>query len=273
MVGPDGESRSGGGVVTAIAAPRAGAAVRRERILERLARDGRVDVGDLAGVLAVTEETIRRDLRALEDQNLLRRAHGGAISVAAGEPLPSDDGRAAMAAAVADIVSERSAVFIGAGQGCEAVAVLLARRRGVQLIVGSAAVALAAALSNDDAQVHVIGGNVHADGSLSGMWAREQLAALEVDVCVVEAEGLARDGYLLTSDPERAAVQSAAFAAARTVVLLENRDSMTGSGHVKYARLSDVDHVVVGPGMRGIDLDRLYEADLDVIRIDGGTES
>ncbi len=232
-----------------------------------------MDVADLAEALAVTEETVRRDLRTLEDQDLLRRAHGGAISIPADDALQPDSGRAAMAVAVADLVSEGSAVFLGAGPCCEAAAVLLARRGGVQLIAGSATVALAAALSSEGAQVHAIGGNVHPDGSLSGMWAREQLADLEVDVAVVEAEGLARDGHLLTSDPERAEVQSAAFAAARTVVLLADRGSLTGSGHVKYARLSDVDHVVVGPGAQEVDLDRLSDAGVNVVRIERGTDS
>lgn len=250
-------------------------AVRRDGILERLARDGRVEVAELARALGVTEETIRRDLRALEVRRLLRRAHGGAISLAVDETLahPQSDGIEALAAAVAGLISDGDAVYLGAGRGCEAVAVLLARRSGISLIVGSVPVALAAMLANPAVQLHTIGGTVQADGALSGMWAREQLAGLVMDFSVVEAEGLAPDGQLLASDPERAGVQAAAIAAARTVVVLAGPDSLKGSGHVKFAQLAEVDHIVTGPGLPSDDLDRLREADVDVIRTGSGPGS
>lgn len=238
--------------------------MRRDGILKRLARDGRVEVGELAAAFGVAKETIRRDLGALEAQHLLRRAHGGAIGVDADKPLPArqHQGRTAMTLAVDVLVPDGAAVFLGAGTGCEAVAVLLACRSEVHLIAGSARVALAAALSNPDAKVQTIGGNVEADGAFSGLWAREQLAGLEVDFSVVESEGLTPDGHLLAADPERAAVQSAAFLAARTVILLSGHASLKGPGYVKYARLTDVDHVVVEPS----------DADDDAIRLDSDAE-
>ncbi|PPH33790.1 D-beta-D-heptose 1-phosphate adenosyltransferase, partial [Rathayibacter sp. AY1C3] len=54
---------------------------RHQAILDRARTDGRVEVRDLALSLAVTPETIRRDLTSLEKRGLLRRAHGGAIPV------------------------------------------------------------------------------------------------------------------------------------------------------------------------------------------------
>ncbi len=64
---------------------------RRERIMERVRRDGRVDVADLARSFDVTSETIRRDLIDLQEEQLLRRVHGGAIPFGprvAGWPKP-----------------------------------------------------------------------------------------------------------------------------------------------------------------------------------------
>ena len=59
------------------------------RILERLAASGSVGVTDLARELGVSEATVRRDLRALDEQRLLERAHGGAISTAPSTSCPS----------------------------------------------------------------------------------------------------------------------------------------------------------------------------------------
>lgn len=52
---------------------------RRQRIIEQLRDEGRVSVRDLSVQLDVSEVTIRQDLRALEQQNLLERTHGGAV--------------------------------------------------------------------------------------------------------------------------------------------------------------------------------------------------
>ena len=60
------------------------AAARYQAIADLLAADGRVDVVDIANRLGVAQETIRRDLRAMETAGKLQRVHGGAVRLAAG---------------------------------------------------------------------------------------------------------------------------------------------------------------------------------------------
>lgn len=55
---------------------------RREVILERLKRDGKVIAARLSQDLGVSEDTIRRDLRDLADAGRLKRVHGGALPLA-----------------------------------------------------------------------------------------------------------------------------------------------------------------------------------------------
>ncbi|HEX4791891.1 MAG TPA: DeoR/GlpR family DNA-binding transcription regulator [Actinospica sp.] len=52
---------------------------RRLQVAALLRRDARVRVEDLADQFAVSGETIRRDLKALEDRGLARRVYGGAV--------------------------------------------------------------------------------------------------------------------------------------------------------------------------------------------------
>lgn len=54
------------------------AAERHDRILALLASTGHVRTEELARALSVSDETVRRDLSALERQGLLTRVHGGA---------------------------------------------------------------------------------------------------------------------------------------------------------------------------------------------------
>ncbi len=54
---------------------------RQKIILEKLNLDGAVWVSKLSVDLGVTEETIRRDLEKLENQEVLVRTHGGAVPI------------------------------------------------------------------------------------------------------------------------------------------------------------------------------------------------
>ncbi|MDH4439698.1 MAG: DeoR family transcriptional regulator, partial [Rhizobium sp.] len=50
---------------------------RRREILDVLKRDGRALAGELAKLWAVSEDTIRRDMRDMAAAGLLVRVHGG----------------------------------------------------------------------------------------------------------------------------------------------------------------------------------------------------
>ena len=52
---------------------------RRKKKLDILNNTGRVDVSQLAEEFGISKETIRRDLRALEETRQLLRTHGGAL--------------------------------------------------------------------------------------------------------------------------------------------------------------------------------------------------
>jgi len=53
---------------------------RQRRIVEEVGKRTSVRVVELAGAFQVTDETIRRDLDALQEKGLLIRSHGGAVA-------------------------------------------------------------------------------------------------------------------------------------------------------------------------------------------------
>lgn len=61
---------------------------RLDEIMRLLAQQQRVKASDLAQLLFVSEETIRRDFKHLEEEGRLRRIHGGAILPRSSEELP-----------------------------------------------------------------------------------------------------------------------------------------------------------------------------------------
>src|ERR1700761_5622975 len=96
-------------------------AERREEILARLGRDGRVVVAELVAGLRVSEDTVRRDLQELAALGLLRRVHGGALVPSSGA-LPFErrleiarEEKAALAEAAVPLVEAARTLFVDGG--------------------------------------------------------------------------------------------------------------------------------------------------------------
>jgi DeoR family fructose operon transcriptional repressor len=121
---------------------------RRQEIATLIEERGRGDVTELAGRFDVTPETIRRDLTELERRRLLRRVHGGAISIHRfrSEPAIAEKAaamaaeKAAIAAAALSFVPEHGSVLMDAGTSTLALAQIFPER---ELTVFTHSVAIA----------------------------------------------------------------------------------------------------------------------------------
>lgn len=242
---------------------------RRELIIDRLAHRGRVEVAELATELSVTEETIRRDLQALEDRGLLQRAHGGAIGAEVGMSRPRDDtdGRSAQSRAASGLVADGASVFLDAGACCKALAAKIAGREGIRIITASVVVALSAVAAEERAEVYVLGGSVGSDAALTGAWAREQLVDLHIDIAFVEPSGLTPDGRLLLDDPERASLASSAIAASDSVAMLVEAATLGTTGLARFATLDVIDHAVLRDGIGHPIIQQLEEAEIAIVTL------
>jgi DeoR/GlpR family transcriptional regulator of sugar metabolism len=97
------------------------AVARYQAITDLLAADGRVDVVDIANRLGVAQETIRRDLRAMENAGKLQRVHGGAVRIAAGplallnSPPPAAQNDLDLTTLVWEQLPRRGTILLGTG--------------------------------------------------------------------------------------------------------------------------------------------------------------
>lgn len=92
---------------------------RHQRILQLLDQKNRVVVPDLAEKFKVSEDTIRRDLRHLENLGLLKKTHGGAIHhhISSLGPYPErleaeKDYKTAIGKRAAELVEENDSLLI-----------------------------------------------------------------------------------------------------------------------------------------------------------------
>src|SRR5512139_461835 len=96
---------------------------RQQQILEAVRQSRQVTVAELSDSLRVSPFTIRRDLRELAAQGMLRRAHGGALVSSPAPPeLPvvqrvalSESCKACIGRAAAALVADGESVFVGSG--------------------------------------------------------------------------------------------------------------------------------------------------------------
>jgi DeoR family fructose operon transcriptional repressor len=86
---------------------------RRTRIIQILEREHRAAVPDLAERFAVSEDTIRRDLRQLEAEHLIKKTHGGALRHTA--PLVAYETRREQASETKEAIGERAAALVEEG--------------------------------------------------------------------------------------------------------------------------------------------------------------
>ncbi|MDF2668591.1 MAG: DeoR/GlpR transcriptional regulator [Paenibacillus sp.] len=59
---------------------------RKHRLIEHLAKHGAATIATLSQIAGVSEMTIRRDLKLLEDEGIAQRSHGGALYLPTQEP-------------------------------------------------------------------------------------------------------------------------------------------------------------------------------------------
>lgn len=64
---------------------------RREKILEMLKKSGNVKVSDLVDIFHVDATTIRRDLKALADDEKIKTVYGGAYYINEMSQWPAED--------------------------------------------------------------------------------------------------------------------------------------------------------------------------------------
>ncbi len=172
-------------------------------ILTELQQTGRISVEALSESLQVSVVTIRRDLDALERKGLLRRTHGGAISIEPlfYEPFRRDQSFLAQVERAADEkrrIGRAAAALITAGEtialtpGTTTTEVIRGLPINYNVTVVTNAVNVAMELSKrKDVYVFVTGGRLHGEWfSLVGSAALKSLENMLINTMFIGADGI-----------------------------------------------------------------------------------
>lgn len=240
--------------------------VRRQRLLELVSQHGKITTADLVQALGASIATVRRDLTALEDLDLVKRTHGGVVSVdpKSDQPAPLlaeyepgfNDKRTrmraekeAIAVAAANLVDDGSTVLIDSGTTCLALARLLAGRR---LTVVALDLNVAIAAAHGSTEVLMAGGRVRPGlYSVIGPWTDAVLRDLMVDTLFMGADGIGENG-LTNSAVDEARVKAMAIKSAQRCVVLADHSKFNVRKLAPVCGLDAVDILVTDSATRSL---------------------
>lgn len=236
---------------------RMSAEARRKYILEELASAGRVRVARLATQLEVADETVRRDLVALEQEDELIRVHGGAVTALGSRTFETQLGeRIQQQREAKQAIAERAyellpnaggAVLLDSGSTVLALANIIAERAATAKfsIVTNSVSAVSAFAKRPDLSVYLIGGSVRAiTQSVVPADAAEQLDQIRVDVAFLGTNGCSSGHGFSTPGPDEAAIKRAFIGSARQRYVLMDATKFGAEFTHRFAGLEELDGVV-----------------------------
>ncbi|MBE3561043.1 MAG: DeoR/GlpR transcriptional regulator [Ktedonobacteraceae bacterium] len=210
---------------------------RRQRIFEEIESSGIASVRDLAQRFDVSTITIMRDLQELEQEGLIRRVHGGAISVRGTSYEPPFLSREShyiaqkqrIAAKAVELIQDGDSLILDVGTTTLQIARALKGKRNLTVLVTNLRAALELA-SQSAIQVIVIGGKLRASElSMVGHLAEQTLRAFQVDKAFIGIGGITIEHGLTEFNFDEAGT--------KRVMLERARQRIVVADHTKFGKV------------------------------------
>lgn len=225
-------------------------AQRRDLLVSRLERDGRLVAKDLAAELGVAEDSVRRDLRELAAAGLCQRVYGGALPVspavadyATRETVATVSKRGVAAAAV-ELIGPGTTVILDGGTTALAVAQALPQDLRITLVTHSPTVATAL-LEHPTVEVFLLGGRLFKHSAVTcGAAAVEAAQSMHADVFLLGVTGVHHEAGLTTGDPDEAAMKRALAARAADTYVLASSEKIGAASPFTVMPFADVSGII-----------------------------
>ncbi|MGA2264335.1 MAG: DeoR/GlpR family DNA-binding transcription regulator [Acidobacteriota bacterium] len=223
---------------------------RHDQILSEILERGHVEVKMLARKLAVSDATVRRDLRALADEGQVDLAYGGATL-----PRPTDfsfrskavrnvEAKRIIGQLAAGLVSDNEQVCLDSGTTCFELCRHLRRRRGLLVVVNSARLAMELG-TYPETRVLMLGGQYRPDRmDTVGPLATATIEQLRGYLAFIGADGMSMDFGISASDIESAHLYRQVIRNARETILLVDHTKFLTLSLFKICEMSEISRIV-----------------------------
>lgn len=248
------------------------AAERQRWIMEQLGRESSVRVVELAKQLAVSGETIRRDLEFLEAQGLLRRVYGGAVKESVDTERVYQERevyrtaeKQAIGQLASTLVSHGDTLFIDVGTTALAFANCLGGKEKLTVVTPSL-LAANRVKQLTDARVILTGGDLQSDEPyLTGYLAEEAFSLFHADHAFIAAGGISFDRGLTDYNDAEVRVRKRMISAASQVVVLADASKIGVRAFSVIGELTAMDVLVTDDTIHALARDRLIEIGIEVM--------
>lgn len=221
---------------------------RYDRLLELVDMHGHMRIDNLASLLDVSTQTVRRDVKKLSEDGILSRHHGGVGQVSSA--INQDLGKRAVsqieekqriARAIAERIPDRSTVFMTCGSTIEYVAKALEVRQDLRIITTCLRVANLLYMRRDF-DVMVPGGSLRPMNSgIIGASAQEFLRGFRADYLLMSLGAVEPDGTMLEFDVNEVAVMRIMMANSRQIFVAADHTKFHTSASVALGSTSEID--------------------------------
>jgi len=223
---------------------------RRLRIQDLFSSEEFIDADKLRRQLRASDSTVRRDLIALEKKGLLKRVHGGAVSLQArAEPLDSDwlsnrfhQEKLHIGKAVSELVEEGQTIILDGGSTVAEVARQL-QGRSLQIITNSIPIAQIF-YDSKSTEVTLTGGFLYPRlGVLLGPLCEQMLDHVAADILIMGIGGITEAG-LSNSNTLIVGSERKMIEVSRRVIVAADHSKFGRNAMVHLSSLDTVDLVV-----------------------------
>ena len=246
---------------------------RRRIITEELHKNKQVDIAELKNLFSVSEVTLRKDLRYLENKNLLIRSRGGAmLSVKVGEDLSVKkrmvlnlELKKSIAFEAQSLIKEGDTIILDSGTTLMQLASHLEKIKKLTVITNALDIAIKLSEFNN-LKIIVPGGIFRKKScSLVGVTAVENFQIFRADKYFVSADGIDRDG-LFTSNLDEGQIAKIIMSNAKENIVLIDSSKFDKKGIINFAPLSKIHTLVTDQNIPDSYLTHFNEMGIKVIK-------
>ena len=226
---------------------------RQKRILELIRNQHAAQVADLAGRLGVSEASIRTDLTVLQDQDLIRRFHGGARPVRSSayeQRLPLNrQPKRRIAQRALQFVKPGDTIFLDSGTTVLMLAQLMVKFDRLTIVTNS--VPIATQIGRDQSNAVILAGGAfnHSEQCCEGPMTEKFLDHFFAAKAFVGSDavdvrnGLFSNGVTMFSYLQKIIHNS------RETILLVDSSKFDKTGAIKICDLADIDTIITDTGI------------------------
>ena len=246
---------------------------RRVIIVDKLDKDGQVDVNTLSKELGVSEVTIRNDLSRLEQKNMLIRARGGAFKIErVGVDFTLSDKKEyhyeekkKIGQAAAALIEDGDTIILDSGTTTMEISRNLSKMTDLTVITNALNVANQLA-ENKNTNIIIPGGFLRKTSlSLVGTTAEESFKNYFCDKLFLAVDGFNTVHGLSTPNVEEAHLNRIMIEIAKQVIVVTDSSKFSKRSFAFIAPISAVDTVITDAGITSEDKKNLENSGIKVI--------